>query len=342
MKKIALALMLFALASCDKTNDDNSVVSQKFVHKYGFEISQKEWQNRNSEGQILSTLQDGRVLSQSFTEGKLQGITTYTYPDSLIVEKALYYDEGTLQKIVLHDNGGIPFYEEVYDYDNQKTITIWNEKGVPIRKEEYRKSLLQFGEYFNPQNELESKIDEGNGFRICRDRKGTVVSKDLFQDGKLLTRTTFFENGNIQGETSYNNYSLHGEQKKYAINGNLVLQQNFKNGELDGVKLSFRNNQKILEIPFNNGKKHGIEKHYDNEGSLTAEIHWENNKRHGSQREFSDENTHITWFFRGKKVSPDRFELMEFEERLMADLKDNNINYPFEVLDLTTDEDSNF
>ena len=50
------AILTLALSSCHK--DDNcGCVSQRFVHKYGFELTAKEWKKLQRDGQIIDTLE---------------------------------------------------------------------------------------------------------------------------------------------------------------------------------------------------------------------------------------------------------------------------------------------
>jgi antitoxin component YwqK of YwqJK toxin-antitoxin module len=335
-------LVGFFLISCESSKDSN-VISQRYIHKYGFDITKKEWDSRQGEGQIVTLAKNGVTVAQAYSDNVLHGTTTYTFPHSKIIHKTHVYEDGNLIKKVTNDKFGIPLFEESTEYDNRMVLTYWDEKGVPQRKEEYLNKLLISGDYFKPNNEKEAKIEEGSGYRILRTRQGKLLHKDLFEGGKLVTRISYHDNGQIQSKTSYKNYTLHGDQKKYAPNGNLVLDQTWDDGKINGYMYQYHNNLKIAEVYYDMGKKDGIEKHWTKDGSLTTEIHWEKGQKHGSDRFFSDEDTQINWYFRGKNVSPQTFQLKVYEEKLMAQIKDNNTNYPLEVADLSLmDEDSTF
>ncbi len=112
------------------SNDaENFVVSQKFVHKYGFDVSEEEWENRDQEGQIVSMLKNGVKIVHSYENGLLHGSTTYTFPHSAVVEKLLVYNQGTLLKEVLNDANGTPISEEAYEFDDRKIMTFWMRKA---------------------------------------------------------------------------------------------------------------------------------------------------------------------------------------------------------------------
>ena len=120
------------LTGCHSNKNNADVVSQQFVHKYGFDVSEQEWEERAQDGQVITMMKNGVRVTRSYENGQLHGNTTYTFPHSPIVEKLLTYDQGTLLKEVVHDAGGIPMREDVYEFDDRAIITQWDEKGSPL------------------------------------------------------------------------------------------------------------------------------------------------------------------------------------------------------------------
>src|SRR5258706_16383277 len=115
MKRIPLFLIgCICLASCQSSSTIDQVVSQTFVHKYGFETSEEEWEAREQDGQVVTMLKNGVKITRSFDNGQLHGQTTHTFPHSSIVEKLLAYDQGTLLKESVNDPAGMPIREEAY------------------------------------------------------------------------------------------------------------------------------------------------------------------------------------------------------------------------------------
>ncbi|NGX56448.1 MAG: hypothetical protein K1060chlam5_00691 [Candidatus Anoxychlamydiales bacterium] len=317
-KWMFILMTSFAFMSCNKDNDSN-VVTQHFVHKYGFDMSEDEWQDREKEGQSISVLDSGVTVTNSYDNGMLHGATTYTYPNSETIDTLYVYDQGSLVKEVSHDATGLPYKEEVYELDTKKTVTFWDKNGVPISVEQYEDEKLINGKYYKPDNDIEASIQNGSGIRIKRDRDGELISKDTVEKGNLFSRTTYHPNGAIKSKMSFDGYQLHGEQLNYSPTGTVLMEMNWKHGELDGMKYVYQSGKKIKEIPYSNGKKNGVERHFDENSRLLVEIHWENDKKHGSHRVYSEENTDIKWYYKGKAVSLKKFEDFNFREKLIVD-----------------------
>ncbi len=318
--RILLSLVPLLCAGCFSTESGNSIVSQKFVHKYGFDVSEQEWADRAQDGQIVATLKNGVKVSRSYENGVLHGQTTYTFPHSTVIEKIEVYDQGTLLKEIAHDEAGIPMREEVYEFDDRKIITLWNPKGAPISIEEYKGDLLLEGKYFNATHELEAQVAHGNGERVKRDREGLLILRDTFEHGKLTSRTSFHPNGQVHTVSHYRDSQLDGEQLKFTASGKPLMRLPWNRGVLEGTKTVYRNGTKIAEVPYVNGQKHGMETHCDDLGNLTAEIEWVHDKKHGVSKLHSEEGTEQEWFYRGEAVSQRAYDMLLTREQMVADL----------------------
>jgi len=308
------------LTGCSSNKNTDDVVSQQFVHKYGFDVSEQEWEERAQDGQVITMMKNGVKVTRSYDNGKLHGSTTYTFPHSPIVEKLMVYDQGTLLKEVLHDAGGIPMREDVYEFDDRSIITHWDEKGSPLSIEEYVNESLQEGKYYTAEHELESQVENGNGTRIKRDRSGPMLCRDQIEKGAVVQRISYHPNGQIQSISNYQDYQLHGEQIKNTPSGKPLMVQHWNHGVLDGIKTIYRNGIKIAEVPYVNGQKHGTELHFDDFGTLTAEITWKNDKKHGISRFHSEEMTENEWFFNGQAVNEQKYDLLESRQKLIAEM----------------------
>jgi len=318
--RVVLSLIPLLLAGCFSTDHGNSIISQKFVHKYGFDVSEQEWTERAQDGQVVATLKNGVKVSRSYENGVLHGPTTYTFPNSHIVEKIEVYDQGALLKEVAHDEAGIPMREEAYEFDDRKIITLWDKKGAPISIEEYKGDLLLEGKYFTTGHELEGQVTHGNGERIKRDREGLLILRDTFEHGKLISRTSFHPNGQIHTVSHYRDSQLDGEQLKFTASGKPLMKLPWNRGVLDGTKFVYRNGIKVAEIPYTNGQKHGMETHWDDLNNLTAEIEWKHDKKHGSSKLHSEEDTQEEWFYKGEAVSRRAYDLLLSREQMVAEL----------------------
>lgn len=319
LKILWLLPVLLALGSCCNRCKEGMVVSQRYIHKYGFGLTEEQWKEMEQDGQIVLRRQNGVTETRTYENGVLNGPTTLTYSYSDIPHKIQVYDQGILLKEIEQDTDGIPIREEIYELDNRKIVTFWDKKGAPMSIEEYEGESLVEGSYFNVENELESDIENGSGIRIKRDRSALLLLKEQIIDGRLASRKTYHPNGEIESESFYEDYDLHGKQTFYTPTAKLFLEQEWNHGVLDGMKIQYREGVKVREIPYCLGKKHGMEKEYAEGGKIVAEVQWDADQKHGSSRFHDEYETAIEWYFRGKRVSIERFEMLDYREKMMEE-----------------------
>lgn len=324
-RRIVCSGIALTFAACQSAGPLDQVVSQTFVHKYGFETSAEDWTARDQDGQIVSTLGNGVKVARSFQNGKLHGLTTYTFPHSTTVEKQQLYDDGILLKEQLNDVNGMPIREEMYEFDNRIIVTLWDDKGVPLSVEEYDDEILVEAKYYTPDHDLEASVTAGSGERVKRDRSGLLISRDEMEDGVMICRSTYHPNGNIHTISHYDQYQLHGTQTKFTASGKPLMDLTWNHNVLDGPKVIYRNGEKIAIIPYVLGKKHGKELHFDDLGFMTAEIEWRDDHRHGPTNLYSEDATETEWFFNGQSVSADRFKMLNDREHIIADFHHNSV-----------------
>jgi antitoxin component YwqK of YwqJK toxin-antitoxin module len=323
MKRVSLFLIGSAIiTSCQTSTPLDEIVSQTYVHKYGFETSEKDWEAREKDGQVVTMLKNGVKITRSFENGKLHGSTTHTFPHSSIVEKELVFDQGSLLKEKVNDPAGIPIREEAYEFDNRKVITLWDEKGSPLSIEEYSNDKLLEGKYYTSEHHLEAKVENGFGERIKRDREGLLISREEIDNGIVAARTNYHPNGAIHTISHYQDYQLHGSQLKYTASGKPLMELHWNQGVLDGEKIIYRNGSKVAVIPYINGEKHGKELHYDDLGNLTAEIEWRHDKKHGTTNLYTEDSLDVEWFFKGQSVSADKFKNLETRDQVISEYRD--------------------
>lgn len=321
MRRLSPLIAALIVASCQSTTSPEQIVSQKFVHKYGFGLTEDEWDQRAQEGQVIATLNNGVTITRSYENGNLHGKTTHTFPNSPTVERVMLYDQGSLLKETVQDANGVPIQEETYEFDDRLILTHWNEKGVPLSVEEYNGELLVDGKYYSSEHELEAQVENGNGFRTKRDRSGLLISRDQIENGIMSARTTYHPNGQVHTVSHYHDYMLHGEQTKFTVSGRPLMSLRWDRGVLDGMKTVYRNGLKVAAIPFVHGQKNGTELHYDDLGNLIAEIIWRDDKKHGCCKSYTEDSQDSEWFFNGSLVSAEKFDLLENRERMIAEFK---------------------
>ncbi len=314
---ILFVAVLAFLASCQNKRDENPVVSKRYVHKYGYAVSQEEWESRDYPGQVVSTLRDGVTVTTSYEHGIMHGPCTYTYPHSQTVETYFLYNNGNLAKEIKYDRHGMPTREEIRLSPSRYSVTTWYTNGSPLNIEEYAGEELVEGQYFSSANEIEARVDKGNGKRILRDVHGLLVSRDTIEKGYLVKRESFYPNGAPENISTYSFNQLHGERRAYSPDGEPVAIEEWKNGKLHGLATSFNNGVKISEILYLDGQKNGMERHYIDGDIISQEFSWENDKRHGPCVYYVDGHSRTEWFYDGSTVSKRRFdELNRLDEMI--------------------------
>ncbi|MES2199090.1 MAG: hypothetical protein V4489_02860 [Chlamydiota bacterium] len=313
---VALALLSCA---CQKDRKDDEVISQSYVHKYGYAVSEKEWQAKNYPGQVISSLRNGVTVTATYEEGLLHGPYTTTYPHSLIVEKYVLYNQNTPVKEISYDISGMPIQESLQLTQNRHSLTAWYSDGVPKSVEEYVQDELIEGLYFTIDHAVEAKVEKGEGFRIIRDNVGILTSKDIIDHGMLSQRDSFYPNGSPESVSFYYQNELHGTRKTFTSTGEPIAVEDWAHGHLHGLATYYKNGTKELEVFYLYGKKHGLETQFLDGESVMHQIAWEHGQKHGPETFFLAEAQKVSWNYEGKEVSQNRFEELTRLDAMMSD-----------------------
>lgn len=286
------------------------VVKETYVHKYGAEVPASDWNARGRNGQIVSTMKDGVIISRTYANGMLDGPTTYTFPHSSSIEKVDTYVQGNLTKEVSHYRSGPPMQEIEHSADRSTSITTWYENGTPKSVEEYDpKGYLISGEYHNTNHQVEAQVEQRNGIRIIRNQYGLAIAKDTIQDGALTVRTTFHHNGNPREIIPYENGIVTGIRKTYLPDGEPNTIEMWSNGRQQGITIQFQNGEKFAEVNYINGLKHGVEHRYRDGQVLVEDISWYNDFQDGPTISYLAETPMTEWYFEGQRVSKSNYDL---------------------------------
>lgn len=321
---LGILFLSLYLLGCNRSSED-AIICRKFVHKYGFPVSEKEWKERDEEGTVTTLLKNGVTVTQTFQGGALQGLSTYTYPYSSQIQKEEKYDQGNLLAVILFDKQGVPFREETWELEGKKTLTLWDKNGAPIAREEYEQGSLVEGIYYTPFHEIEGKVVVGNGIRTLRDREGHLFYQDQIEKGELVQRTTYHPNGKVHMVVHYQDYLPHGEKVEYTPNGNLYMISHWEQGQLHGEVVSYREGKKIQETFYTKGLKEGTEKRFDEEGNLLVQTSYLHGKKHGLSTFVEKNEWKSNWFFEDSPVSEDRFRSLESRHLRQEDFKQASI-----------------
>jgi len=312
-----LGCITLFLASCQKNNQDNNVVTQRYIHKYGYAVTKDEFEERKYPGQIVTVLKTGVTITATYEGGLLNGPTTHTFPHSQTVETYFLYNQGNLVKQIVYDIHAMPLREEVQLSRTRFASTKWYSDGTPMATEEYAGSELVEGQYFTRQNDVESRVEKGRGLRSIRDIQGILLAKEEINQGFIVKRDTFYANGSPESSAHYIQGVLHGEKKSFSENGEPLAVKEYINGKLHGKSTFYKNGALSVEIHYLENLKNGLEIHYLDGETVSQEILWENDRKHGPSKYYVDGVAQVEYFYDGDKISEHKWkELSQLDQMI--------------------------
>ncbi len=321
MKKFLFSLPVavgLVLAGCGSDNGGSQVISKRYIHKYGYAVSDSEWAANNYPGQVITTLRNGVTITATYEDGKLHGQTTHTHPHSQTVQYYYLYNNGELKKEMVYDSLGMPIQEKVQLSPQRHCLTTWFGDGTPKSIEDYAGEELLDGQYFSLNNEIESRVERGIGTRTLRDVNGLLLAKDQIDKGYVTQKDEFYATGAPHRITHFNMNAKHGERRAFTENGDPLAVEEWVDDQLHGKATYFTNGKKQIEVYFVNGARHGVETHFIDGELVEQEIHWVHDKRHGPTKFFvGDAIAKTEWYYNGQGVSPKRFdELFQMDQMI--------------------------
>jgi antitoxin component YwqK of YwqJK toxin-antitoxin module len=318
---ISLGLLALALTGCHRTNEDSSVVSQRYVHKYGYAVSKDEFVERKFPGQVITVLKNGVTTTSTYENGRLHGPSTHSFPHSQVVENYFLYNEGTLVKQIAYDISGMPLLEEVQLSPTRHSSTRWYNDGTPLCTEEYASVELVEGQYFNRLNEIESRVEKGRGLRTLRDVQGTLLSREEVDEGYITLKQTFYSSGAPESITQFHRGILHGEKKTFHENGEPIAVKEYIAGKLHGRATFYKNGARSVEIYYLDGLKNGLEIHYGDGDTISQEILWENDKKHGPCKYYVEGIAQVEYYYDGSPVSESKWQELNQLDQMIGQIE---------------------
>ncbi len=308
MKCINIAIfgiLTLLVTSCERKPQESDVVSQKYIHKYGYAVSQDEFEANHYPGQVITMLKNGVTITATYENGVLHGPCTHTFPNSQTIESYYLYNDGKLVKQLLYDIAGMPVREEVQLSPSRYSTTLWYKSGSPLCIEEFANQELLEGQYFTSNNDLESQVVKGKGIRVRRDPDGVLLYRDMVEEGLVTQRETLYPSGTPETIAYYQKGQLYGEKRSFTAQGEPLAIQEYIQGKLHGKSTFFKNGVRDHEIYFLDGRKNGLEIHYIDGNIVSQEILWENDKRHGPAKFYNLDGSiaNIEYYYDGKIVS---------------------------------------
>jgi len=333
MKKyvpLLIAIAGLSIVSCNKKDrSEEEVVSRRFIHKYGYDVSKEEWESTEYPGQVITTLRDGVTVTATYEQGVLNGPTTYTYPHSQTKECTEYYDHGTLIKKINYSIRGIPSKEELFLAATHLKTTRWFKSGTPMCVEEYKDGKLVFGEYMNERNQLLSRIEEGNGVRFIRNDREEIIAKETYDEGSPCLQETYYRNGTPHLVIPLKDGKVEGEKKEFAETGEPLSIETYANDMKHGLCSYYQNGSKCEEAIFSHGMREGPERHYVDGETLVEETHWSQGVKHGPSTMFYDGLAKTDWYYNSRKVTKGKFNELSQREQDIAEMNDRTKSNEF-------------
>lgn len=302
----ALSCATLFFSSCQ--NPHQKSVSTVYVHKYGVTLTENDWKQRGSNGQIVVTHADGTTTTQNYVEGLLEGKTTHTFPHSFVTQKEENYRQGKLTSEILHYTSGVPKKKVEFLTTDETLTTQWFESGAPQHVEKWVNNKLIEGQYFGSNNEVEAQVTNGYGTKVRRNPYGEYLSKMNVEKGDIILNTTYHRTGDPHVQTPYQNNKIHGIRKQYLVNGVPERFESWKNGIKEGITTVFQDGIVHNEIPYKADKKNGIELVYNAEGQVVGEVTWKDDLKNGPSKTYIQDVVRSEWYINGKKVSRSDFE----------------------------------
>jgi len=297
------SFLLVTCSSCSKKVKEDSVVSERYIHKYGYAVSKDEFQKGKYPGQVVTMLKDGVIVTHTYEDGLLHGPSTRTFPDSSTVESYTLYNQGNAVEEVTYTINGIPLKRQVQLSPTRHSITKWYAKGTPLSTEEYGSQELISGQYYTPQHEVESQIEKGSGVRIIRDTQGLLLSKEEVEGGQVIKKELFYSSGTPESISYYKDGELHGEKRTFTESGEPVSTKEYVHNKLHGKTTFYKNGDRFVEIHYLDGMKNGLEIHYLDGETISQEVLWENDKKHGPSKYYVDGIAQVEYFYDGVAVT---------------------------------------
>lgn len=310
--------LFFVGCHCSKCQSDPEVVSERYIHKYGYDVSPKEWQETSYPGQVVTTLRDGTVITASYDDHQLHGEMTKTFPHSQKIAERSQYKKGLLVKKMHYNISGSPEREETYLSPSHIRTRQWYKNGTPMSMEERLGQELIEAEYYNARNETDYSIKQGEGTRIIRDDHERISLRETISQGYPILRETFHAHGIPHTVAALLNGHLHGEKKVYALTGELIASEHYDRNALHGKATYYQNGARYLEIDYTNGLKNGAERHFVDGTTLVEETEWYEGKKHGPSTVYFDGMSQTRWYYNNQIVSKEKYRQLSLQEENIA------------------------
>lgn len=308
---LSSGMLALTIATGCMPQGQRDVIDQTYVHKYGVEVPPDYWSSAGKEGSVISTMANGTIVMNTFSNGILHGESTYTFPHNERLERKEIYQNGQLEKETVFYHDGTPKQETYYVLSSPlKYVTTWYTTSTPKSYETYEGNHLVNGEYYTLDNQRDSFVENFEGSRIQRDDYGQMISRDTIEEGNLILSTTYHPNGAPKEMIPFVGGKIEGVKKTFFPGGEPNTLEEWKSGIQEGITTIFQNGEKFSEVPYVNGQRNGIERRYKDEKVLVKEVMWINGEMHGPAKTYVNNSVKTEWFFQGEATTKNNFDAL--------------------------------
>lgn len=255
----------------------------------------------------------------TFTRNYLQGKHTNFYPNNSPMAVS-YFKNGLKDStyISYHANGKIKTTGQYAM--NEKTGTWKNESRAGetesinhYRQDESEGTDTLFTQHHHIDLSIPYKNDERHGWLCKYAATGELIYKFHYihglligytyeksdgtmmpeipveNSGKLVTIKTYFKNGKVSSECTYQNGDYEGKRTLYYPDGKEYYTSNYIDGERSGEEKEFYPNGQLYYCNhYLLGESHGSQKMYNEKGILIQDITYQNGYEHGISSYYDD------------------------------------------------------
>ena len=314
MRLLLFGVLAFVLSSCSayrEHRERQNIVNEKYIHKYGLEVPEQDWSNRGKHGRVVTELVNGVTVSRNYHAGQLDGDVTYSFPHSEKIEISQAYVKDRLVSEKSFYTSGIPSQEVEYLSPTSFRTTTWYQSGTPRSREEVESNFLHTAEYYTINNQVDSRVTNGEGMRVNRDEWGQLISHDSIENGEMVLRKTYHPNSTPKELIPYRNGKVEGRKRIYLPTGEPKAIEEWVNGFQEGKTALFENGEIVAEVSFENNMKSGVEKRYSDGTQVVEEITWRKDRREGPSYTYLGDRVQVDWYHEGRRVNKNQYDLLQ-------------------------------
>lgn len=270
--------------------------------------------------EIVYYYENGKVQSKNaYANGVLHGkYTSYDFYGNLYAEATyvnnelegalkIYYPNGAIKTERNYTVGNLDGYYKTYYENGQVEDIYFYENGVLIGiSEEYNEAGVKIGEVPNVDSEIHGPR------KFFGREKGTLQLIRFYNQGKLIGYsyldkegnelpmialpngtgkiTSYYPNGKVAREMTYEKGNLQGEYTAYYENGNLERKHTNVDDEYNGTAYTYYPDGTLKsETQYVHGYQQGIEKKFYPNGNIKEEANYRNDERSGEAHYYNEQ-----------------------------------------------------